>query len=379
MWIFFNLWEPHLDRYYTLMVIPEKNKNVHSIRIPRLVFRSFIFLGITFIVLLGILTYDYWNILSQVYENKHLLVENRQLKEQVQLFQMKLNTITEDLERINVFERKLRAITGLEPIRATVIDPALLNDKSSMKTNDAGESDGEYSFGSLLKIFKAEPKKVLEKISQFEDNKKYIDIKNLYEEKIASSFGIKTDYGYAKEWSLLTRQSLAMATLYAQFDFKYEIVSNYTQEIEYRIHQLDQHLLDKESFLRSTPTLMPAIGHLTSGYGPRMSPYAARIKMHEGIDIGAPVGTAIVAPADGVITFSGPKPGFGNFVQIDHGYGIETIFGHASSLSVRKGQKVSRGDRIATVGNTGYSTGPHVHYEVRVNGTPVDPLYYALN
>ena len=99
-----------MDRYYTLMVIPEKNKNVHSIRIPRLVFRSFIFLGITFIVLLGILTYDYWNILSQVYENKHLLVENRQLKEQVQLFQMKLNTITEDLERINVFERKFPSL-----------------------------------------------------------------------------------------------------------------------------------------------------------------------------------------------------------------------------------------------------------------------------
>jgi len=368
-----------LDRYYTLMVIPEKNKDVHSIRIPRLVFKSLIFLSITFVVLLGILTYDYWNILSQVYENKHLLVENRQLKEQVQLFQMKLNTITEDLERINIFERKLRAITGLEAIKATPFEPALLNDKSSMRTNNIGEPDGDYSTNSILKLFKPAPKKVLEQISQFEDNKKYNEIKNLYEEKIASSFGIKTDYGYAKEWSLLTRQSLAMAAQYAQFDYKYEIVANYTQEIENKIHQLDQHLLDKESFLRSTPTLMPANGHLTSGYGPRMSPYAARIKMHEGIDIGAPVGTMIVSPADGVVTFSGAKPGFGNFVQIDHGYGVETIFGHASSLSVKKGQKVSRGDRIATVGNTGYSTGPHVHYEVRVNGTPVDPLYYTLN
>jgi murein DD-endopeptidase MepM/ murein hydrolase activator NlpD len=110
-----------------------------------------------------------------------------------------------------------------------------------------------------------------------------------------------------------------------------------------------------------------------------MSPYAGRIKMHEGLDVGAPIGTPIVAPADGVVTFSGPKPGFGNFVQLDHGYGVETIFGHASTLAVKKGQKISRGDKIATVGNTGYSTGPHVHYEVRVNGTPVDPLYYVLN
>ena len=101
--------------------------------------------------------------------------------------------------------------------------------------------------------------------------------------------------------------------------------------------------------------------------------------MHEGVDFGAAIGTAIVAPADGIITFSGPKPGFGNFVQIDHGYGVETIYGHAATLSVKKGQKIFRGDRIATVGNTGYSTGPHVHYEVRVNGTPGDPLYYTLN
>jgi murein DD-endopeptidase MepM/ murein hydrolase activator NlpD len=149
--------------------------------------------------------------------------------------------------------------------------------------------------------------------------------------------------------------------------------------MEVRVHELDQHLLNKDSFLRSTPTLLPAYGHISSGYGPRMSPYAQRIKMHEGIDIGAPVGTTIVAPADGVVTFSGPKQGFGNFVQIDHGYGVETIFGHASTLKVKKGQKIIRGDRIATVGNTGYSTGPHVHYEVRVNGTPVDPLYYMLN
>jgi murein DD-endopeptidase MepM/ murein hydrolase activator NlpD len=363
------------------MIIPEKNKNVHSIRIPRLIFRSIIFLSVSFIVLLGILTYDYWNILSQVYENKHLLVENRQLKEQVQLFQMKLNSITEDLERINVFERKLRAITGLEAIKPSTYEPTStnFNDKSSMNNADIAEPDGEYSSSSLLRIFKPKPMVALDKILHYEDNKKYLNIKKLYEEKIASSFGIKADYGYAKEWSFLTRQSLAMANLYAQFDYKYEIVSNFTQETELRIHQLDQHLLDKESFLHSTPTLMPANGHLTSGYGPRMSPYAARIKMHEGIDIGAPIGTAIVAPADGVVTFSGPKPGFGNFVQIDHGYGVETIFGHASTLSVKKGQKISRGDRIATVGNTGYSTGPHVHYEVRVNGTPVDPLYYALN
>lgn len=363
------------------MIIPEKNKEVRSIRIPRLLFKSLIFLFVTFVILLGILTYDYWNVLSQVYENKHLLVENRQLKEQVQLFQMKLNSITEDLERINVFERKLRAITGLEAIKATTVDAGFTAPSAAgrMAATGGAEPDREYSPGAMIKVFKAQPKKAMEKLAQFEDDSKFQETKKLYEEKIANSFGVDGSMTYSKEWSFLTRQSLSMAPLYAEFDYKYEVVVGFLKEVELNIHQLDQHLLDKESFLRSTPTLMPAQGHLTSGYGPRMSPYAGRIKMHEGLDVGAPIGTPIVAPADGVVTFSGPKPGFGNFVQIDHGYGVETIFGHASTLSVKKGQKVSRGDRIATVGNTGYSTGPHVHYEVRVNGTPVDPLYYVLN
>ena len=361
------------------MIIPEKNKEVKSIKIPRLLFKSLIFLAVTFVILLGILTYDYWNVLSQVYENKHLLVENRQLKEQVQLFQMKLNSITEDLERINVFERKLRAITGLEAIRATTVDNSDGVQSTKLQSNGLSEPDRDYSPGSMIKVFKSQPKKATEKLAQFEEDKKFQETKKSYEEKIANSFGQGSGFSYTKEWSFLTRQSLSMAPLYAEFDYKYEVVVSFLKEVEVHVQELDQHLLDKDSFLRSTPTLMPANGHLTSNYGPRMSPYAGRIKMHEGLDIGAPIGTSIVSPADGIVTFSGPKPGFGNFVQIDHGYGVETIFGHASSLSVKKGQKVARGDKIATVGNTGYSTGPHVHYEVRVNGTPVDPLYYVLN
>lgn len=375
--------ENSLDRYYTLMIIPEKNKEVKSIKIPRLLFKSLIFLFVTFLILLGILTYDYWNVLSQVYENKHLLVENRQLKEQVQLFQMKLNSITEDLERINVFERKLRAITGLEAIKPTTVDLGSELQKSMLpskyQSNAIAEPDRDYSPGSRISVFKTVPKKASEKLVQFEEDRKYQEIKKTYEEKIANSFMLGSEFNYTKEWSFLTRQTLSMAPLYAEFDYKYDVVVNFLKEVEVHVHELDQYLLDKDSFLKSTPTLMPANGHLTSNYGPRMSPYAGRIKMHEGLDIGASIGTPIVAPADGVVTFSGPKPGFGNFIQIDHGYGIETIFGHASSLSVKKGQKVARGDKIATVGNTGYSTGPHVHYEVRVNGTPVDPLYYVLN
>ena len=109
------------------------------------------------------------------------------------------------------------------------------------------------------------------------------------------------------------------------------------------------------------------------------SHYAKRIKMHEGVDIGAPSGHPIVATADGTISYAGKKPGFGNFIKIKHGYGIETVYAHAKKLYVKSGEQIKRGQKIASVGSTGYSTGPHVHYEVRVNAVPVDPLYFILN
>ncbi len=92
----------------------------------------------------------------------------------------------------------------------------------------------------------------------------------------------------------------------------------------------------------------------------------------------APMGSPIEAPASGVVTDAGWESGYGNTVTIDHGYGIVTKFAHASKLLVKVGQRVQRGQRIALVGNTGLATGPHLHYEVHVNGRPVDPLKYVL-
>ena len=103
-----------MDRYYTVMLIPEREKKVRSFRIPRMLFHGILFLGVVLVILLGILSYDYWKILQQVYENKHLSRENRQFKEQIQLFQVKINSLIEDLERIHIFEKKLRIITGID-------------------------------------------------------------------------------------------------------------------------------------------------------------------------------------------------------------------------------------------------------------------------
>ena len=132
-------------------------------------------------------------------------------------------------------------------------------------------------------------------------------------------------------------------------------------------------LNDKYSLASATPTGWPTKGWLTSYFGMRPSPYTGRRKMHEGLDIAANTGTLVTATADGVVVKSTTEPGFGKVVMIDHGYGYRTVFGHNSKLLVKAGTRLKRGDRISEVGNTGRSTGSHLHYEVLLNGVPIDP------
>ena len=131
--------------------------------------------------------------------------------------------------------------------------------------------------------------------------------------------------------------------------------------------------------LAATPSIMPTQGWLSSAFSSmRVHPILHMARPHEGIDVSAPMGSPIEAPAAGVVTDAGWETGYGNTITIDHGFGIVTKFAHASKLLVKTGQRVSRGQRIALVGNSGLATGPHLHYEVHVNGRPVDPLKYVL-
>ena len=123
---------------------------------------------------------------------------------------------------------------------------------------------------------------------------------------------------------------------------------------------------------------MPVNGWVTSDFGGRRSPYSGVYKMHYGIDIASPMGTPVQAPADGKVVFAESKGGYGRMVVIDHGYGVQTLYGHASKIFVDNGQKIKRGDEIALVGSTGASTGPHLHYEIHVDGIPADPLNFIM-
>ncbi len=137
--------------------------------------------------------------------------------------------------------------------------------------------------------------------------------------------------------------------------------------------EIQGFLNDQRSLLAAKPSGYPVKGWTTSSFGMRRDPFNGRRKMHEGYDIAARTGTPVTATADGIVSQSKAVPGYGKMVVIDHGYGYRTYYGHNSKNYVKVGQRVKRGERIAAVGNTGRSTGSHVHYEVRMNGVPVNP------
>jgi murein DD-endopeptidase MepM/ murein hydrolase activator NlpD len=174
------------------------------------------------------------------------------------------------------------------------------------------------------------------------------------------------------------RESAELRRDFAKLNQAFDSVLQHAQGVELDVQSLTTALLDQRDYLDSMPTLKPTNGWYSSGFGLRNSPFTDKSTMHEGMDIANHVGSTIVAPASGIVTYAGPRPGYGNLVTLDHGYGIQTQFGHISRAYVKTGEKVKRGQRIAAVGNTGRSTGPHVHYEVRVNGIPVDPYFYIL-
>ncbi len=165
---------------------------------------------------------------------------------------------------------------------------------------------------------------------------------------------------------------------FSDLDPKVERLETRSLDLQAKIKELTKVQEDKLTYIASTPSLWPVKGWVTSDFGYRRSPFTFAADFHPGLDIAASWGTPIMAPADGVVTYAGYKNGYGKTVIIDHGFGITTQYGHTSELFVQEGQKIRRGTKIALVGSTGHSTGPHLHYEIHVDGVPVDPMKYIL-
>ena len=199
-----------MDKYYTLMIVPEKEKGIKSFKIPGVFVRSLAFVLVLISILFGILMYNYWTIIQQIHENKHLGLENRQLRKQIQLFQMKMNTLADDLQRINTFENKLRIITGLEDVTKTSPVKPASDDKKEMMMDDHGSSTIEIDKeDQSVKL----DSNLLENLKNIKENPSYIELQGLYDTKIASHFGISQKYKITRKFSNLIKKSFELSKL----------------------------------------------------------------------------------------------------------------------------------------------------------------------
>lgn len=219
-------------------------------------------------------------------------------------------------------------------------------------------------------------KKQVINLSNFEDKVRIIaDIKQTSDSSGLIGIGsIPTD-ALDPDIPLTQKHSSLIREMHQQVTQTKVAAEKHALDFDQLIKQLEQ----KRNLLASTPSIRPVNGWITSGFGSRVSPFTGQNEFHSGLDIANAPGTKIIAPANGRVSFAAEKQYIGNLLAIDHGHGRVTQYGHLKEILVNQGQEVKRGDTVGLIGNTGRSTGPHLHYEILINGTPVNPLKYILN
>lgn len=187
--------------------------------------------------------------------------------------------------------------------------------------------------------------------------------------------GTQRKISYYEEIARMTNNQLS-ADLSLKVDILEKEIYVQTKSYDDIIEMAKKQEIRMENIPAIQPVLNKDLTRVASGYGMRIDPVYHVRKFHQGMDFTAPTGTEVFATGNAKVKFSGWKQGYGNTIILDHGFGYETVYAHLYKSLVRKGQKVRRSDIIGLVGNTGKSTGPHLHYEVRLNDSPVDPRNY---
>jgi len=253
-----------------------------------------------------------------------------------------------------------------------LINQAYENQISDQKDIIAGQHAQIQTFTTEINKLKSK----LVTLNNFE--KKIRVIANLDQENDQESlFGVggSIPEDLATDVDLTKRQTGLLREMHEQVDSLYLATSNQKTGFSSLLEALE----GQRNLLACTPAIRPVKGWMTSRFGYRKSPFTGRRELHKGLDIANRAGTKIIAPADGVIKATGRKGLLGKAMDIDHGHGMVTRYGHLKEILKKRGESVKRGDIIAEMGDTGRSTGPHLHYEVHLNGVPVNPVKYILN
>jgi murein DD-endopeptidase MepM/ murein hydrolase activator NlpD len=303
------------NKHYTVMIVSAATSRIRKLSLSGRLLNVAVGLGSTLFCLWGLFIYDYVRIKGQVSELERLRVETRTQRIKLNSFAQQMIDVEKEMERLRRFDGLLRNAFEL--------------DKG---TPGGGAKTGGLGGSGSMDL--AEYPEVLE--------------------------------GKAKDLTVQMERDL-------------DRLKHETGTQEASLSQLVAFIQERKSLLRATPSIWPVRGLVTSGFRKRRDPFSRRLEFHPALDIAAREGAPVRAPADGLVIAAPRLAGLGKTVTIDHGFGYTTIFGHNSRVAVNPGQRVKRGDVIAYVGNTGQSTGPHLHYELHKNGLPVDPAEYLLN
>lgn len=313
---------------YSILVIPENHLESKRFHLPK----ALVHLGIVLVVLLfSFTTVMTWGFIHyrQAARQQGMSANNSNPSDDLVRSQLllKVQHLEDSLNRTQQFATRMESMVGVN------------SSKMKMGVGPLSEHD-DFS-------------KYLEKISKLPK---------------ASDSAFFTD----------SKKGERTGNFYEKLGGRLDELSEYAFALETRVNEVYELGQEKLSYWSSTPSIWPVHGWVTSDFGGRINPITGMPKFHEGIDIAAPYGSPIYAPSDGMISFSGYKGGYGNALVLDHGYGVSTLYGHTSTILVKEGEKVRRGQLIALVGSTGAATGPHLHYEVHVDGVPTDPMKFIL-
>lgn len=317
---------PH-NKKFTLILTSndsEKTRSWHFsttlLQFSSLVFGIFIILLVSFFI-------DYFSLLLKTGNVEKMRIENTLLKQQMSKLNTEVKNIENYLSRIKIYIKKLKLI------------------------------------------------------SNFDDQNRILEL-SLKETKIFPDNNvIKKDFLLSNTTELFSEALLENKTqhLYQKLSEQLLDLSQKSFLIESNAISLYANIWDKTEFLAATPNIAPVKAWQSSTFGYRRNPVTGRVAFHKGLDFVAPRGTAVWATAEAVVSYVGYDLGYGKLVVLDHGYGVKSYYAHNSKITTKVGDKVKRWDIIAHVGNTGISTGSHLHYEIRVNGIPVDPSNYILD
>ena len=293
------------------------------------------------------------------------------LKESISTIETELNTVTEKYEKQRkMFEQRLVAI--YEAGETQYLD-ILLKSKSL--------SDFLSSYYIITELAELDN----DLINELEQKKKTIDLSRQKleneKEELATIIENQTRVSRTLQNTKKLRESFIakLSDEEKQLQNKIDEINEQYQIVNNQILALVQQGIDSTYIGGELAWPVPGYTRITSKYAMRVHPITGQYKLHTGVDIGAPEGANFVAANDGIVIKAGMNTAYGNMVIIDHGGGISTLYAHGSAILVEVGQSVKRGEAVLKVGSTGYSTGPHAHFEVRINGITTDPLPYITN